>query len=173
MAHPMDSLLAAVAVPSNVGSSPDPKVLLTRKHTGTGLNPDVTPKGLQYKVWWDAGQHQTQGSHQQEDLSPAPAAVPPPSTPFLHHTLYTAWGGNVVKSSLSMKRKWQPKGPWSLQMPFPGRLEATAPCHHPVPGCPRPHFTGGAPRGSLSSLQLCTPGISSWWSPVCPQALSG
>lgn len=113
VAHPMDSLLAAVAVPSNVGSSPDPKSFLTGNHTGTGLNPGVTRKGLQHKVWWDSGQHQTQGSLQPENPSPAPAAVPPPSTPFLHHPLYTARGGNVAKSP-SMKRKWQPKGP------FPG-----------------------------------------------------
>lgn len=111
LAHPMDSLLAAVAVPSNVASS-DPKLFLTGKHTGTGLNPDVTPKGLRYKVWWDAGQPQTQGSLQPEDPSPAPAAVPPPSTPSLHRPLYTARGGNVAKSSPRMKRKWQPKGPF-------------------------------------------------------------
>lgn len=109
----MDSLLAAVAVPSNMGSSPDPKSFLSGNHTGTGLNPGVTPKGLQHKVWWNTGQHQTQGSLQPEDTSPVPAAVPPTSTPFLHHPLYTARGGNVAKSP-SMKRKWQPKGP------FPG-----------------------------------------------------
>lgn len=62
--HPGDSPLTALAVPPTPGSSPCPERVLTGEHSGTGMNPDVTPKRLRCRAWWDTGQHQAWGSRQ-------------------------------------------------------------------------------------------------------------
>lgn len=86
--HPTDSLLAAVAVPSSAESSPDPKLFLTGKHTGTGLNPDVTPKGSGAKRAGVQGSTRARGlaSRRLPHLCPLPRHLPAPlssTTPFI------------------------------------------------------------------------------------------
>lgn len=135
---PGDSPLAAFTVPSNMGSSLCPKLVLTgthgdesRRHPQMTLAQSVAVPGLGVPPG------------QPEGPSPAPAAVPPPDAPSLRRTLYAARGGSeVAKPSSSVKGKWQSEGTLLQpppKMPSPGLGTARSPPATLLPpGCPRP-----------------------------------